>query len=355
MSATRYACSLTLLVCLTGAVPVRAQVIPPTPAAAASASPAAAIWEIELHGGLSHDVDSTSGTGALPETGTLLQGLASLTTFYFGSGTALYNQIRPGSPIVPLDPVLTGSGIMQASGLALGVRVQRRLTPRFAVEFSGDQLRNPWRLRPSAVAGLEATRASFSSGLQATLATSPLQSAVTSQTTIVDDTMGLRLLLLGSLVTNLKTTGRTIPYVVVGGGVAFHAGKKPSVNLLGSYRIDGGSYLIGRDNVAMRFEEDSSANVLVAGGGVKRVLSRHTGIRMDARLHFYKRSVRTLMEVFPERAVGSLNPNIPIVTVDSLQFSALAPLNGLAYSGPTFAASGVQTNVALTAGFYFRF
>lgn len=312
-------------------------------------------WEIEVHGGLSRDIDSTAGSGALPATGALVQGLASLTTFYFGSGASLFNQIRPSAPIVPLDPFLTASSLERGNGLALGVRVQRALTPRFAVEFSGDQLRNPWRFRPSSLTGLEASRASFVTALERTLAGAPATSTVTSQTTINDNTMGLRLLLVGSLVANLKTSGRTIPYVLAGGGMLFNAGDRPGFNLLGSYRIDAGSYVIGRDSVAVRYEEDGSAKVFVGGGGFKRVLSRHLGVRVDGRVQLYKRSLRTLMEVFPERAMSSLEPNLPIVRVDSLQFSALGPLNGPAFSGPSFAASGVETNVALTAGFYLRF
>lgn len=358
MNANRLACRLTVLMCLFAAGTARAQVASPSPSSGAPAAANAvqpSTWEVEVHGGLSRDIDRTTGTGALPETGTVVQGLASLTTFYFGSGTGMFNQIRPSSPIVALDPVLTTASLAQANGLALGVRVQRAITPRFAVEFAGDQLRNTWQIRPSALTNLESTRASFQAGLERTLGAFSLPVTVTSQTTIRDNTMGLRLLLVGSLVTNLKTSGRTIPYVVVGGGVLFNAGRLPSVNLIGSYRVDAGSYIIGRDSVAIRYREDESAKVLVAGGGFKRVLSRHTGLRVDGRVHLYKKSLQTLLEVFPERAVGTVDPNIPIVRVDSLQFSALGPLNGVAFSGPSFDASGVHTNVSLTAGFYLRF
>src|SRR5260221_10582373 len=89
-------------------------------------------------------------------------------TWYFGDGAALLNQIAAGfivipvvARVTPLDPVLTRASIERRRGRSLGVRLSRRGTPRLRVEFSADSLAGTVNLTDAALNGIEATRPSF--------------------------------------------------------------------------------------------------------------------------------------------------------------------------------------------------
>ena len=100
MIATRFVCGVMVAACLLRGSAATAQ--PAQPASDETAPGEISEppkWEVEVHGGLSFDRDASGGSSSLPTTGSTIQGLASLSTFYFGSGAALFNQIRPSSQI----------------------------------------------------------------------------------------------------------------------------------------------------------------------------------------------------------------------------------------------------------------
>ncbi len=330
-----------------------AQPATPPPAAPFRASK----WELEVHGGLSLDLDHSAGTASLPTTGATVQGLLSLATFTFGNATALFNQARPGSPITSLDPVVGASMVRRPAGLAGGARVYRAINPRLGIDVSGDFLLGDAAFRSSALNGLEATRASVATALQQTLAASGQTSSASAATTIVDQQRATRIVATGSLVVNLAKNTRTTPYVLVGGGLVFTQDSSINAQVNAQYQVGSSSYLTGYDRVWLRTTEDFRSITVVGGAGIKHALSRHTGFRVDGRVHVYPSSRRTLVSVTPAQAASSTAGSLPLFNYGGgLQFSGVSPLNAPPFSSTTsFSASGLQAQVTLTAGFVLRF
>src|SRR5947209_5004965 len=103
---------------LLSSAPVRGQANPPRPT---TDDPT---WEVEVHAGATAGNQPTAGTGigAFPagESFVALNGRSSryASTWFFGDGAALINQIAAGfiattvgSRLTPLDPVLTASSV----------------------------------------------------------------------------------------------------------------------------------------------------------------------------------------------------------------------------------------------------
>ena len=117
-----------------------------------AASAGAGKWELEFHaGGLSGN-QPTQGTAisAFPvgDSFTTAFGRASryASTWYFGDGAVLINQIGTGfagSPaattkVTSLDPVLTTAAAVRERHSTLGIRLSRRLMPHLSAEFGVD-------------------------------------------------------------------------------------------------------------------------------------------------------------------------------------------------------------------------
>ncbi|MEQ1911980.1 MAG: hypothetical protein ABMA15_24380 [Vicinamibacterales bacterium] len=318
-------------------------------------TPGKAKWEFGVHAGISRDSNQSNGTSILPTTGTTAQGLLSVSTFYFGSGAALFNQVQPATPIVALDPVLTKPSVARTSGVSLGGHIQRSFGDRFALEVTGDYLRSSLAFTPAALNQIEATRASFTSALQAALASTSETASVTSVASITEKQLATRVALTGAMLTDLRQTGRVIPYVLVGAGVIFNQPNALAASLAGRYQFGSSSYIVGTDTVALSYVESKRQLVIVAGGGVKQMLSPRTGLRMDARVQAYKNTLASIVSVTPGRSLESTGPTLPVVSTNGIQFSSTGPLNGSSSTGTTLAGSGIRTHVTVTAGFFVRF
>ena len=142
---------------------------PPQEPAAAPAPPVEPKWDIEVHGGLSTNGHQNSGSGSLPSTGAIVGGWISASSFYFGTGATLFNQnevaisgSQSPATIAPLDPVLLGSAIRRPRYAGtLGVRVGRSFARRFTAEVTADYDPGDMTFTNTALAGIEATRASY--------------------------------------------------------------------------------------------------------------------------------------------------------------------------------------------------
>ncbi len=353
MRLSRLVCGVTLLAaCLLGSSNAAAQPTQPDTQDTTPVIEGVPRWEVEFYGGLSLDRDPSGGTATIPDTSSTVQGLASLSTFLFGSGTALFNQIRPATPISSLDGILGGPAVTRARSYGAGVRVYRGITDRFGVEFGGEYLGGQRTFRATTLSAIESTRASFVNALGATLPSS----TVNATTTISDHQDAARMLATGALVINLKTSGGTIPYIVAGGGVMFNNGLFPAATITGTYQVGSPSTLYGTDSVTVSYTEDDHATVYIVGAGIKQQVSKRFGIRADARVHAFKASLVNVVTAGPTQQLATAGVPPPIISVGSLQFSAIGPLNGGTYTtAPTFTASGLQAQVSITAGVFFRF
>jgi len=333
------------------------------PAKAAQEKDAGSRWEVEVHGAFAFNSSQTAGTGALPITGDTLSGQLSLISFYFGSGAQQFNQAIAALPggatapkIVPLDAGLQSAGIeRQAQTPALGVRVARSINARFGWEVTVDASRPDLTLTGATLSRIEATRASFVPTIQGVLGSSS-SPAVTSTVTTTSPAKSSLAFATGALTVNLRESGRAMPYVVGGGGMAVIGGDAPGATLVGTYRFGATTAVLGSDSVALRYSLHSPAATGVAGGGVKYAVSPRWGLRVDGRVYIYENTLTGLVDATPGTGISTTGDPLPIVRAGTLQFSATAPLTGGHITGATvFKGAGLQTQINVSAGIFWRF
>jgi hypothetical protein len=304
-------------------------------------------------------------------------------TWYFGDGALLMNQILGsfvGSPatgrITPLDPVLQSAAGTRGNGFSVGFRVARDITPRFGAEFTLDAAQGTVGFTDAALAGIEASRASFVSawnannGLIATGGGVVFTNASVTSTADIDEGAGRQLFMTGALTINLATRGRLIPYAAVGAGVVSNTGDLPSLTLTGNYRfaslnvIAPGTFPVDEtDTVTMRLVAASdNPFVTVFGGGVKFLGGRRWGLRGDVRAYVSQNTVDVVVDAAPQVASSLPLGIIASTLIPSIQFSnfgvSLLPsnLSGPAIDGfTTFSSSGTTVHFNVSAGYFVRF
>ena len=349
----------------------------PRPAAAPGISPdPARKWEVEFHGAGFLSFNPTGGTSTLPGIvgGFTAPGGGSslfVPSWYFGAGNTLYNTVQLNhvplltQPIASLDSVLTHAVVRRDHGPGVGARLTREITPRFSLEAgfeynfgalafygAGDQINSASATWQAAFTQLfTAPACGVCSG-----------TSVTSVATIHDHS-GQELVATGALNINLRTQGRAIPYVTVGGGGIFSLGDAPSATLLGNYQFSfAGAPHSETDAVRLHSRVPDHAATGFFGAGVKYYITPHYGIRAEVRDLVSGYNVDNLLDAAP--TVGTLTPANAIGTSGnpSLSFSN-NPSTGFpsSLSAPalsnfrTLAGSGTLHQVEITFGIFWRF
>lgn len=334
-------------------------------------------WEVEVHGGMTQASSPSGGGAKLPDPGAPFRTLGGLglpsrrvSSWYFGDGAVLLNQVNAAfgiAPrITPLDPVLQSTVVRTGSSL-FGIRVGRRINERFGAEFSFDYSRSQLEMTGTDVSAIEASRVSFISAWNGVIATAPIlfQSPVVTSTSTMVNRAGRQAFTVGALDINLTKAGKLTPFAILGAGVVSHLGDAPSVTIAGRYRfLFGGVIPVEEsDTVTVRYSSPRRALAGVFGGGFKYAVSSRSGVRVDVRVHLSNREIDTLLDATP-----SVSTSIPggtsSATTPSLQFASNPPLDSFgpsSLSGPaiagfkSFAGSGVQSQIGITAGWFWRF
>ena len=256
----------------------------------------------------------------------------------------------------------TEAGQAQDGG-SLGVRVSRDIMPRFAAEFSLDFVSAPLAVTSAATDGIQTTSDSFVAAFEGVLGGT---STGVSSTYTIQDHDGRQLAVTGALNINLTTQGRFIPYVTFGAGNIWNKGDAPVAKLEGHYTFqfsDGLPY-DETDTVRIRHSTDDRVVAGVFGGGAKMFLTPRSGIRVDVRVHLSNNTVHTFLNANPDVVThfSQEQAAFAFTTTDpSVRFSN-SPLTGVESSlgGPdidnfeTFTVSGVQSQVLVNVGYFWR-
>jgi hypothetical protein len=333
-------------------------------ALAATPKASAQSWEVEVHGGLAWTNSPSTGSGSLA--GTSSASGTTVPSWYFGDGAMALNQALTsfGSTVQlsALDGALQGPFFQGSTGGVLGLRVARRLTSRFAAEFSFDNAFSQIQAISGSVTALDAASTSFISAWNALLAAPSHGTQTVTSTTSVSH--GSRRFATGAVVVNLTTGGRVVPYATAGAGVVTSGG--PSARVSGSYRFTVVQLPIGSTVPAASYSEtdtvtigrsDTSGPAGVFGGGVKIAVGRG-GLRIDVRDHLMGSNgvtVTTTPTSQPQTPTGIF----VLGTSPPLQFSTVAgvpsTLSQALSQVPTFHGTGMENQVELTVGWYWRF
>jgi hypothetical protein len=330
----------------------------------------AARWEVEGYGGFSNRIVST-GSAVLPAAGAPIT--TSNPTFpsrqtpswFFGDGSALLNgalgDLGLTARITPLDSAL-GSLAFGDSGAAGGIRVRRSITPRLSAELSLDVLTGSTVLTNAFSAAVESSRASFGTAFASLFSTGPFSGASASATAVTANGSGQQVVGTGSIRVPFAPRFHVAPYLTLGAGVLARRGQLPSATITGNYQALAatGIPINETDRVVVRYSQGASA-VAVLGAGVRRAVSSHWGVDLDARLFVGPQPVKLLLDANPSVVQGQPAGFIESFTYPSIQFSnnvstgRSSSLSGPALQGFAAFSGGVQTHALATIGVYARF
>lgn len=372
---------------LTLAVPAAAQSSPAGPRGqeprpAASGPRREGKWLLEVHGGRFGELIPNSlrggGSGAEPLPSatpfTTLNGqpTRAVPAWSFGDGAALFDEVRrsfaanqglnlPG--ITPLDGVLASRGTTRTPGPAFGIRFSRDLTSWLAAEIGVDRGATRSALAAETLEGLDATRASYTSALQALLATMPQTGGRVSMTAQGSpEASSTQTVVTGSAVLALVRTSRLRINAILGGGIMMNDATSFEATLRGGYQFNVFSVfpINESETVTLRFSEKRQVPVGVIGLGFTARLVGQTGLRVDARVLASEVTARTTIDASPGRVTSGQPVTLPSISSPSIQFSSSpgthtslsgAPLSGVA----TYSGSGYDLRPQVTVGYYVRF
>lgn len=346
--------------------------------AAAQPAPAntAGKWEVEVLGGATLANHPTDGRSAGFEPGgvmTTLTGRPSrrVSSWYFGDGALLLNQLSAAfgtrARMTPLDEALTTAVVRRRPGGSFGLRVGRALNGRFTAEGSLQYHVATLQVTPSALAAIETSRTTFVAAWNDLFLNSPFLTPNVTSLSAVDQGRAWQILAAGTLNIALRRTAAVIPYVALGGGVVTNIGSAPGASLTGRYqpRFRGVTPIDETDSVTLRFAVDRHVLVGIIGGGLKYTVSPRWGVRWDARAYLSRNAVHTIVDahptVSPPPAGVSFALSFPFNP--TVQFAGGNAFTGFqsSLSGPaiedfrTFSGTGLQTQIAVTTGVFWRF
>ena len=132
-------------------------------------------WEVDVHVGVVAPGFGGGTSTPLPsvESFTTVTGApsAAVSSWFFGAGTALFNQVNAGigAAIVPLDQALQDGITRRRGGINVGFTVARWLSPRLALEIQGDYAPSGVVMNDVTLASMESTATSYTEAWSATV------------------------------------------------------------------------------------------------------------------------------------------------------------------------------------------
>lgn len=335
-------------------------------------------WEVDIHvGGLTAGALAGSSAG-LPAPGASFLtywGTPSrrVSSWYFGDGAQLLNQVVDRmatldysglSHLSSLDSTLTSAIAERRTGVVVGGRIARVLTPRWSVEGSVEYSSGHLAIRQTALEAIEAARASYVTAWQGFLRTGPFSNVKVTSLTNPTPSAGRQVFTTVAVVLNLAANRRMVPFVTGGAGLISTLGTMPSVTLIGntSAQMWSSAPMNETDTMTLRLDGPKAALIALVGGGVKYALRSRWGLRLDLRAYMAKNRIGTLIDANPKVVLATPEGVAATLTVPALQFSNTArfgdqsSLSGPALSGVrTFSGGGTATHVTVTTGLFWRF
>ena len=373
---------LLVALCIVGPTSADAQTTrqPPKPATKTPAKPKVKKdpkWTFEVFGGggfggsAGGDASSEfpAGTSFTTESGFPSRVVPS---WYFGDGAVLFDQVRAQfaslfnitvPELVSLDPVFADGALERNAGATFGVRLMRKLTPRYALEFGLQRSQGKLALSDSAQTAVEASRASFDQAFRGLLGTIPQTGLQVSSTAEIPDSATAPQTAITAVLNIALSPGKRplAPYVSVGVGRVTNGAETLRVRLRGSYqfRFFDSNPFNETDSVTIRTSDRESSFVGVFGGGAMYELSPRQGLRFDLRIHIGNSGIATELDASPTVVTATPVLALPSNTNPSIQFSNTntlkSSLSGRISDQTVVAAGGMDTRLNLTVGYFFRF
>jgi hypothetical protein len=332
-------------------------------------------WDVEFHvaGVAVTGANGGTGIGEFPAgnpiaTGGFTSTTRAVSSWYFGDGAQLLNQVNAGfgvtSRLTPLDGALRTQVGQQDQNVAFGFRVGRTLNPRIDAEFTFDYSPGGLTFTAEATDAIQAASSSFGPAWSALLATGGTSNRQANSVLELRDGDGYQMSALGALRLYFTDAGRVRPFATAGAGARFNGGDAPSATLTGTYSfLFAGVFPINeRDVATVRVDVKDTSLVGMVGGGFDYRLSPRQGIRAGVRLHLGPNQVNTVVSASPSVTIQTPAFAINTGGNPSVQFSNTTLLGrSSSLSGPvvtdmqTFTASGIYLQTNFVVGYFLKF
>ena len=293
-------------------------------------------------------------------------------SWYFGDGAVLFNEVRAQfasmfnvnvPQLASLDPVFADGALDRTGGATFGVRLARKLSPRYSLEFGLQRSQGKLGFSDSALTAIEASRASFDQAFRGLLGSIPQTGLQVSSTAEIPDAVTAPQIALTAVMNIALSPGKRplAPYVSLGAGRVTNSAETMSLSLRGSYqfRFFDSNPFNETDSLTMRTSDRESSFIGVFGGDAMYELSPRQGLRFDLRIHVGNSGVATELDASPTILTATPILALPSMTNPSIQFSNTSTLksslSGRISDQTVAATGGMDARINLTVGYFFRF
>jgi hypothetical protein len=333
-------------------------------------------WEIEIHGSGFLKDDANGGTKAAPMPGTSFATIAPgvnsrlVSSFLFGDGNALINQVLVGkglNPIPSLDgAILTNRLTLERqSNMGVGFRISRYVSQRvwldWTNEYDIDYDHGSFEVNEREEADGFHSMQTWVTSLESLFgACGKPCSGIAAARFLSTHEKGHQVSSAFTGNFNLRSEGKFIPYIGAGGGLVISFAGTPRHEYFGHYVLLNGT-IQGSDHVRVNFQVPPVVPALIVAAGAKYELTERWGLRMEMRNNFESHSYKTLVQALPEFSNGP-SPNVVVLSAGGtgVQFSGDQSLAPSSLSNPlpqfrTFKSTGLRYEGRISGGVYYRF
>src|SRR5882724_1196285 len=333
-------------------------------------------WEIEVHASGFLKDDANGGVKTLPGPGDSFATVApnvnsrAVSSFLFGDGNALINQVLVGqglNPIPSLDVAILNNRFVleRQSNVGVGFRLSRYVgnrvwldwTNEYDIDYDNGTFEINEKEEADGFHSMQAWVTSLESLFAACGAPCPHAVAALENTT---HEKGHQISSALTLNYDLRREGRFIPYIGAGGGLIVSFAGTPRQEYFGHYVLSNG-IIQGSDHVKVNFQAPAVVPALIVAAGAKYQLGERWGLRMEMRGNFESHSFKTVVTALAEFTDGGAGNAIVLSSGDvGIQFSDNQTFAPSTLSKPlaqfrTFKSTGLRYEGRISGGVYYRF
>jgi hypothetical protein len=335
-------------------------------------------WELDVHLGIvTSGIDGGTSRPlptATPFTTVTGATSAAVSSWLFGAGTALFNQ-STGAVINPLDQALQSGISRRRGGINLGFTLARWLAPRVAIEIQGDYAPTGYVINDVTLASMEKTVTSYTDAwtalFDAGLAADGFPSSVVASGK-TEKGGGHQFVMTAGVKAIVHSKRRFRTYVGGSAGFSSTSIRPLSGTLNGAYQFAANVPMASgvvrlpfteREEVSFRADLGQSRTFVgTVHGGFEYYRDSRRGFRLDVAVLLSPTQLSTVLDATPAVVVQEAGAAIAGPTSPTIQFSSLpAAVARSSLTGPslrnveTFKADGIQAQVKVSVGYFWRF
>ena len=293
-----------------------------------------------------------------------------VSSFLFGDGNSLLNQVLIGNglkPIPSLDSAILNNrlALERQSNIGIGLRLARYATKRVSVDWTNeydiDYDHGSFEINEKERADSFHSMHAWVTSLESLFGKcgKPCYSSVAARELSTHE-KGHQLSSALTANYDLASQGKFVPYVGGGMGFVISFSGTPRQQYIGHFSLRNGA-IEGTDHVNVNFQVPAVVPALVILAGGKYQLNGRWGLRMEMRNNFESHSFKTLVSASPEFSAGGAGNAIVLSSGGvGVQFSdnqalAQSSLSSTLPQFRTFKSTGLRYEGRISGGVFYRF